>query len=65
MRLRLSAAALLYYVDVYKRQLLRIAFPIMIQNGITNFVALLDNIMIGAVGTDQMSGVSDVYKRQC
>lgn len=27
--------------------LLRIAFPIMIQNGITNFVALLDNIMIG------------------
>ena len=37
--------------------LLRIAFPIMIQNGITNFVALLDNIMIGAVGTDQMSGV--------
>ena len=38
--------------------LLRIAFPIMIQNGITNFVALLDNIMIGAVGTDQMSGVS-------
>ena len=38
--------------------LLRIAFPIMIQNGITNFVALLDNIMIGAVGTDQLSGVS-------
>ena len=38
--------------------LLRIAFPIMIQNWINNFVALLDNIMIGAVGTDQMSGVS-------
>lgn len=39
---------------------IKIAVPIMIQNGITNFVALLDNIMIGAVGTDQMSGVSIV-----
>ena len=39
--------------------LLRIAFPIMIQNGITNFVALLDNIMIGAVGTDQMSSACE------
>ena len=26
---------------------LAIAIPIMIQNGITNFVSLLDNIMIG------------------
>ena len=26
---------------------LSIAVPIMIQNGITNFVSLLDNIMIG------------------
>jgi len=31
--------------------------PIMIQNGITNFVNMLDNIMIGAVGTAQMTGV--------
>ena len=37
-----------------------IALPIMIQNGITNFVNLLDNIMIGRVGTEQMSGVSIV-----
>lgn len=42
----------------FYRSVMRIAIPIMIQNGITNFVALLDNIMIGAVGTDQMSGVS-------
>lgn len=37
-----------------------IAVPIMIQNGITNFVSLLDNIMIGQVGTEQMSGVAIV-----
>lgn len=42
----------------FYKSVMRIAIPIMIQNGITNFVALLDNIMIGAVGTDQMSGVS-------
>ncbi len=30
----------------------------MIQNGITNFVSLLDNIMVGQVGTVQMNGVA-------
>lgn len=39
---------------------LAIAVPIMIQNGITNFVSLLDNIMVGKVGTEQMSGVAIV-----
>ena len=39
---------------------LGIAVPIMIQNGITNFVSLLDNIMVGQVGTEQMSGVAIV-----
>ena len=38
--------------------LLGIAIPIMVQNGITNFVAMIDNIMIGRVGTEQMSGVA-------
>ncbi|MCR5775113.1 MAG: MATE family efflux transporter [Lachnospiraceae bacterium] len=37
-----------------------VAVPIMIQNGITNFVGMLDNIMVGRVGTDAMSGVSIV-----
>lgn len=37
-----------------------IAVPIMVQNGITNFVSLLDNIMIGQVGTEQMSGAAIV-----
>lgn len=45
--------------DFY-RMVLMIAVPIMIQNGITNFVSLLDNIMIGQVGTEQMSGVAIV-----
>ncbi|MBR4867946.1 MAG: amidohydrolase family protein, partial [Clostridia bacterium] len=41
----------------YKRLFL-LMLPIMIQNGITNFVNMLDNIMIGSVGTDQMTGVA-------
>lgn len=44
---------------LYRRFLL-IAIPIIIQNGITNFVSLLDNIMVGQVGSMQMSGVSIV-----
>lgn len=39
---------------------LSVAVPIMLQNGITNFVSLLDNIMVGQVGTEQMSGVAIV-----
>ena len=37
-----------------------IALPIMLQNGITNFVNMLDNIMVGRIGTDPMTGVSIV-----
>lgn len=37
---------------------LAVAVPIMVQNGITTFVGLLDNIMVGRVGTEQMSGVA-------
>jgi len=32
--------------------------PIIVQNTITNFVSLLDNLMVGSVGTEQMSGVA-------
>lgn len=39
-------------------RLFKLMLPIMIQNGITNFVNMLDNIMIGAVGTAQMTGVA-------
>jgi len=44
----------------FYRRVLAIALPIIIQNGITNFVSLLDNIMVGQVGTLEMSGVSVV-----
>ncbi|WP_077613158.1 MATE family efflux transporter [Clostridium sp. Marseille-P2415] len=44
----------------FYKMVLTIAIPIMIQNGITNFVSLLDNIMVGMVGTEQMSGVAIV-----
>ena len=43
----------------YKR-FLTIVIPIIIQNGITNFVSMLDNIMVGRVGSLPMSGVSIV-----
>ena len=44
----------------FYRRVLGIAVPMIIQNGITNFVNLLDNIMVGQVGTIPMSGVSIV-----
>lgn len=44
----------------FVKSVFAVSFPIMIQNGISNFVGLLDNIMIGRVGTEQMSGVSIV-----
>lgn len=42
----------------FYRGTLTIALPIMIQNGISNFVNLLDNLMIGRVGTNALSGVA-------
>ena len=44
----------------FYRNVITVAMPIMIQNAITNFVSLLDNIMVGRVGTEQMSGVAIV-----
>ena len=44
----------------FYRRVLGVALPIIIQNGITNFVSMLDNVMVGQVGTIPMSGVSIV-----
>ena len=44
----------------FYRMTLAVAVPIMVQNGITNFVSLLDNIMVGSTGKIPMSGVSIV-----
>lgn len=37
---------------------LAITIPMIVQNGLTNFVSLLDNLMIGRVGTNAISGVA-------
>ena len=42
----------------FYRRVLGVAIPIIIQNGITNFVSMLDNIMVGQVGTYPRSGVA-------
>ena len=44
----------------FYRRVLSVALPIMIQNGITNIVQMLDNVMVGQVGTIPMSGVAIV-----
>lgn len=42
----------------FYKKLLMLMLPIMVQNGITNFVNMLDNIMVGQVGTAEMTGVA-------
>ena len=50
-----------YFGDkVFYRSILGVTVPIMVQNGISSFVNMLDNVMVGRVGTEQMSGVSIV-----
>ena len=44
----------------FYRRAMTIVLPIMMQNVVTNFVSLLDNIMVGQTGTASMSGVSVV-----
>ena len=44
----------------FYRRILAVALPMMIQNGISNFVQMLDNVMVGQVGTIPMSGVAIV-----
>ncbi|MBQ8290287.1 MAG: MATE family efflux transporter [Clostridia bacterium] len=44
----------------FYKGVLAVAVPMMVQNGITNFVNMLDNIMVGRLGTEAMSGVSIV-----
>ncbi|MBE5781190.1 MAG: MATE family efflux transporter [Clostridiales bacterium] len=37
---------------------LKISVPIMVQNGITNLITLVNNVTVGQLGTEQMSGVA-------
>lgn len=42
----------------FYKMVLTIVTPMVIQNAIANFVSMLDNIMVGKMGTEQMSGVA-------
>ena len=42
----------------FYRAVLAIIIPVIIQNSISNFVNFLDNLMVGELGNEQMSGVS-------
>ena len=45
--------------SIYSRAL-KLAVPMMIQNGITNMVGLVDSIMVGSLGTEAMTAVTIV-----
>ena len=42
----------------FYRMLIALIVPMVIQQGITNFVSLLDNVMVGGLGTEPMSAVA-------
>lgn len=44
----------------FYRRVIAIVLPLIIQNTITNVVSLLDNVMVGSIGTLQMSAVAIV-----
>ena len=44
----------------FYKYILLLAIPMIAQNAITSFVSFLDNIMVGKIGTEQMSGVAIV-----
>jgi Na+-driven multidrug efflux pump len=44
----------------FYKYVLAIVVPIILQNGLNNLVNLLDNVMVGSLGTEQMSGVAIV-----
>ena len=43
---------------LFYKTVLSVAVPMMIQNGISNLVNLLDNVMVGQLGTESVSGVA-------
>ena len=42
----------------FYRRIMATATPIILQNAITNFVSLLDNVMVGQLATAQIGGVT-------
>ena len=45
---------------LFYKNVLGIVVPMILQNLVTNFVSMIDNIMVGQTGTEQMNGVSIV-----
>jgi len=43
--------------EIYRRAM-KLAIPMMIQNGVTNAVGLVDSIMVGSLGSDSITAVS-------
>ena len=46
----------------FYKMVMTVALPIIVQNGISGMVNMLDNIMVGRLGTEQMSGVAIVNR---
>ena len=44
----------------FYKYIIMLALPMIAQNAVTSFVSFLDNIMVGKIGTEQMSGVAIV-----
>ena len=44
----------------FYRTVVALALPLLLQNAVSTFVNLLDNLMVGRIGTESMSGVSIV-----
>lgn len=42
----------------FYKMVLVLVIPMIIQKGVTNFVSLLDNVMVGRLGTEQIAGVA-------
>lgn len=59
-RLRRSGLSKLIADRAFYAQVIAIVVPIIIQNTVSNVVSLLDNVMVGRVGTLQMSAVAIV-----
>ncbi len=48
----------LFGTKEFYKMALAIAFPLMVQNGLTSCVNLIDNLMVGSLGTESMTAVS-------
>ena len=44
----------------FYKLVLALALPMLLQNLVSTFVSLLDNLMVGRIGTESMSGVAIV-----